>query len=192
MPKVAWALTGRAGTVGEAAPDVAVHVEADYSGNMQRLLTDSVLDLAVMYEPRRSPGLIVEKFLEEPLVLVSAKPRKVRDAFHESYVYVDWGPVFRTAHAEVFPDVTAPAVSVGLGLMALEYILHAEGSGYVSLRDAQTYLDSGRLHMVVDAPKLQRLAWLVYADNSTEEELQALALDCLRQVASKWIETGAE
>lgn len=187
-PKLApgWIATMRA-----AAPDLAVHVEADYSGNMMRLLTDGVLDLAVMYEPRRSPGFVIEKLIEEPLVLVATTPRRTSEDFVDDYVYVDWGPVFRTAHAEAFPHFSAPAVSVGLGQLALEYILQNGGSGYVARRHAEAHIARGALHPVADAPELQRAAWLVYPENPEDEDVHKLAVDSLRDVAGRWPEIEA-
>lgn len=171
-----------------AAPDLAIHVEADYSGNMMRLLTDGVLDLAVMYEPRRTPGFVIEKLIEEPLVLVATAPRRTREDFVDDYVYVDWGPAFRVNHAEAFPDFTAPAVSVGLGQMALEYILRNGGSGYIARRHAARHIDAGKLHLVADAPELQREAWLVYPENPEDEDLHALGVAALREVAGRFPE----
>jgi DNA-binding transcriptional LysR family regulator len=66
-----------------AAPDVAVHVEADYSTSLMRQLGDGVLDIGVMYAPRQTPGLVVEELLVEQLILVSTeKPVNAR-AFSE-------------------------------------------------------------------------------------------------------------
>ena len=39
------------------ASDVALHVEADYSRSLMRQLSDGLLDIGVMYQPRQMPGL---------------------------------------------------------------------------------------------------------------------------------------
>ena len=49
----------------EKVPDVALRVEADYSSSQMRQLADGLLDIGVMYQPRHTPGLVVEKLLEK-------------------------------------------------------------------------------------------------------------------------------
>jgi DNA-binding transcriptional LysR family regulator len=113
------------------AESVAIHVEADYSPSLMRQLSDGLLDIGVMYNPRQTPGLVIEDLLEETLVLVATDRREVREGWVEDYVFVDWGEEFRRRHGEAFPDMDTPAISVGLGSLGLEYILQNGGSGYL-------------------------------------------------------------
>ena len=55
---------------------VALRVDADYSSSQMRHLADGLLDIGVMYQPRRMEGLIIEELFQETLVLVSTRPRK--------------------------------------------------------------------------------------------------------------------
>ena len=87
------------------ANDVAIHVEADYSPSLMRQLSDGLLDIGVMYNPRQTPGLIIEDLLEETLLLVATNQREVVDGWVEDYVFVDWGEEFRRLHGEAFPDM---------------------------------------------------------------------------------------
>ncbi len=165
------------------AADVALHVEADYSPSLMRQLSDGLLDIGVMYNPRQTPGLIVEDLLEETLVLVATDQRKLREGWVEDYVYVDWGNEFRASHGEAFPDMETPAISVGLGSLGLEYILQNGGSGYFPIRVVQTYLDQNKLFLVDAAPQLQRPAYVVYTENARDKETLDIALSGLREVA---------
>ena len=117
-----------------------------------RLLSDGLLDVGVMYQPRQTPGLCIDKLFDETLVLVSTRPRAATTAWVEDYVYVDWGDVFREAHTRFFPDLETPAVSVGLGALGLQHILTHGGSGYFPLRVVQPLLDEERLHRIDEAP----------------------------------------
>ncbi len=168
------------------ANDVAIHVEADYSPSLMRQLADGLLDIGVMYNPRQTPGLIVEDLLVETLVLVATRPRAVEDGWRDDYVYVDWGREFRRRHGEAFPDMQTPAVSVGLGSLGLEYILHNGGSGYFPMRVVHPHIESGRLFPVDGAPQIQRPAYVVYPEYSRNRETLDLALDGLREIARKW------
>ena len=144
------------------AAAIALHVEADYSPSLMRQLADGLLDIGVMYQPRQTPGLIIENLFEETLILVATDQRVLREGWVEDYVFVDWGDVFRERHAEAFPEMGTPAVSVGLGALGLEYILQNGGSGYFPIRVVQPWIDQGKLFRVDKAPSVQRPAYMVY------------------------------
>lgn len=165
----------------QAAPDVAVHVEADYSTSLMRQLADGVLDIGVMYTPRQIPGLVVEELLVEQLVLVSTEDPSSR-GWKNGYVFVDWGGEFKLAHGEAFADVT-PAVSVGLGSLGLRYILENGGSGYFPVRVVRPLLAEGRLFRVPDTPVMRRPAYVVYGAAAGDESLLQLGLQGLREIA---------
>ena len=165
------------------ANDVAIHVEADYSPSLMRQLSDGLLDIGVMYNPRQAPGLVIEDLLEETLVLVATDSRQVADGWVEDYVFVDWGADFRRQHGEAFPDMDTPAVSVGLGPLGLEYILQNGGSGYFPLRVVQPYIERDELFRVGGAPEMQRPAYMVYPEIARNQETLELALTGLRDIA---------
>ena len=105
----------------EQAPDVALHVETDYSQSLMRQLSDGLLDIIVLYYPRTMTGVVIETLLEERLVLVSTRRRKITSDWQEDYIYVDWGDGEKAITAPntrqcAFPEVEArlPAISVGL------------------------------------------------------------------------------
>lgn len=168
------------------AGSVAIHVEADYSPSLMRQLSDGLLDIGVMYNPRQTPGLVIEDLLVETLVMVATAPRELRGGWVEDYVFVDWGREFRRLHGEAYPDMNTPAVSVGLGSLGLEYILQNGGSGYFPIRVVKPYLDQGRLFLVDGAPEMQRPAYVVYPEISRNQETLDLALDGLRQISRQW------
>lgn len=167
------------------APDVALRLEANYSPSLMSQLSDGVLDIGVMYQPRHTPGLVIEQLLEETLVLVSTEERAVSQGWVEDYVFVDWGDVFRTTHGESFPDMATAAVSVGLGAMGLQYILENGGSGYFPMRVVRPLIAAGQLFHLDDAPAAQRPAYMVYSQTPKDGDLLTLALDGLRQIAAQ-------
>ncbi len=166
------------------ASDIALHVEADYSPSLMRQLSDGLLDIGVMYQPRQTPGLVVEDLFEETLVLVTTDQRVVIEGWVEGYVFVDWGDVFRVRHAEAFPEMETPAVSVGLGALGLEYILQNSGSGYFPVRVVQPYIEQARLFRIEGTPSVQRPAYMVYPSSGRNPEALELALRGLRAIVS--------
>jgi len=169
----------------ENAQDIALRIEADYSPSQMQQLMDGLLDIGVMYQPRQTPGLIIEKLMDESLVLVSTQKRGVSMNWREDYVFVDWGDVFRADHGEYFPKMETPAVSVGLGALALQHILKEGGSGYFPVRVVNPLIEEGQLHLVEDAPTSHRPVYAVYQGTPVNEEVQALALDGLRMLAKR-------
>ncbi len=133
-----------------AMPDVALRVEVGLSDGLMRHLSEGLIDIGVMYSPQSRPGLATEKLLEERLVLVSTTPREMGQ-WDGGYVFVDWGPEFRAAHSQSFPDLSTPAVSVSLGALGLQHILANGGFGYFPMRVVRPFLQDGRLYGVPDA-----------------------------------------
>ncbi len=166
-----------------ALPDVALRAEVGLSDGLMRQLAEGLIDIGVMYSPQSRPGMVIEKLLEERLVMVSTRRRTVAD-WDEDYVFVDWGPEYRQSHGQAFPDLKTPAVSVGLGALGLQHILSCGGTGYFPMRVVRPYLAQGRLSRVEDAPEFRRPAWLVTAQDDGRGGWFATALEGLRHVAS--------
>ena len=169
----------------KAAPDVALNVQADYSTSLMHQLSEGLLDIGVMYQPRQVAGLVIEDLFEETLVMVASSPRSVSFDWVEDYVFIDWGETFRTQHSEAFPDVETPAVLLGLGAVGLQYILNNGGSGYFPIRVVEPFIEEGRLFLVDDAPSMSRPAYVVYAEVPKDEEVPRLALELLKKVAGQ-------
>jgi len=102
------------------APHLAIRTEIGFPDNLLQRVADGVLDIAVVYAPRQTPGLRIELLIEEKLVLVTTAKR-TRAPKPADYVYVDWGPEFAAQHAMAFPELTNAALTAGLGLLGLGY-----------------------------------------------------------------------
>lgn len=164
------------------ASDIALRVKVGLPDNLVTQVADGVIDVAVVYAPQNRPGLKVEQLLEEKLVLVTTDP-KTKTISSPDYVYVDWGPNFAIHHGLSFPDVTNPGMLVGLGPLALNYIVEAGGSGYFRTRAAKPYLEKGKLHLVSGAPSFSYPIYAVFSANA-DEALIKQALDGVRTVAA--------
>jgi DNA-binding transcriptional LysR family regulator len=165
-----------------SAPDVALRVQVGVPESLTNQVSAGALDVAVMYAPQYRPGARVELLLEEKLVLVTTDPDgKTVDP--DSYVYVDWGPDFAHQHELSFPEDNNPGLFVGLGPLALTYILEAGGSGYFRQRAVAPHIAAGKLHLVAGAPSF---FYPIYAVCSAQadDELVNLALEGLRSIAA--------
>jgi len=171
----------------EKDPNSILELESDFSGVMMSQLSDGLLDIGVMYTPRKVQGLKIEHLLEEDLVLISTHAHRMSDVNIESYILVNWGAAFMDMHSKAFTELTNPIISVGLGHIALQHVLTVGGSCYQSIKAVQRLVKRKKLFIVKDAPVFPRPAYMVYPDDSTEIERLKLALEGLRHVATTQI-----
>ncbi len=143
------------------APDVALRAVVTHRDELSRLLTEGALDVAVLYAPQARQGLNIEFLLEERLVLV-ATGKSGPGPGEPGYVFVDWGEEFRADHAAAFAEAHTPALTVGLGSVALNFILEEGGSAYFPLRMVRDHIEAGRLHRDTAAPEFARPAFVVW------------------------------
>lgn len=174
---------GWLGWMRQNAVDTAIRVDADFSDTLNRSVADGLLDLALVYVPRTLPGTTFERLIEERVVLVSTKPRAARQGYVEDYVLVDWGDEFRQWHSLSFPEMPAPALTVGFSAMGLQYILEHGGSGYFLEENVRPLIAERRLHRVKGAPSFERPVYLVRAVDSPNAGLVDWALTGLRATA---------
>lgn len=164
------------------ASDVALRTQVGVPDDLLHQVADGVLDLVVVYAPRHLPGLKVERIMEEELVFVTTDAT-VADVSDPDYVYVDWGEDFAAHHDMSFPHFSDPGLFVGLGPLALDYIVQVGGAGYFRRRAVQPFLSSGRLKVVAGAPAFTHPVHAVYSEGSGSDVLGA-AIEGLREVAA--------
>lgn len=164
-------------------PTSILELETEFSVVMMDQLSSGLLDIGVMYTPRKIQGLIVEQLLEEHLIMVSTDARRLSELDYKSYVFVNWGSTFEKSHNQKFGSRGTPNISVGMGPIALKVILDRGGSCYQSLGMVQSLIDEQKLFVVEDAPIYPRPVYMVYPDNDDEINRLQLALDGFRHVA---------
>lgn len=173
-----------------SAPDIALRAQVSVPDSLIMQVVEGVIEIAVMYAPQQRPGLKVDLLFDEKLVLVTTHPEATTRAeltdsvIREDYVYVDWGSDFALNHNVSFPEAANPGLYVGLGPLALHYILEAGGSGYFRTRAVRPHLESGRLHIVRGAPEFSYPAYAVYSV-SADETLIKPALEGFRAITSE-------
>jgi DNA-binding transcriptional LysR family regulator len=158
--------------------DLALQAEILTAEALVQRLTTNQIDIAFLFEPPQLPGIILDQVARIPLVMVSDQPGLTAEAaMQRGYVLVDWGSTFMLSHSRHFPDLPASALRVSQGGMALDLVRRDGGSAYLARQMAGDALDRGELHLVADAPVIERQAYAVYKEDS--ENLEALG-DLLR------------
>ena len=168
----------------EARPDLALSAVTETGPMLTQRLLDGTLDVAVVYQPLQSPGLVIEHLFEEELVLVSAARGDARRRT-DDYILVDWGPDFREDHAIAFPKRSGARLTLDIGPMAVEYLLNNEGSGYLPARLVRGHLSRGRLKLVARARRFSVPVAAIYPEAREEDEFGPI-LDSLRARVARY------
>jgi DNA-binding transcriptional LysR family regulator len=166
----------------EECADVAIRAHVDVPERLIDQVQEGVLDLAVLYAPPHRTGVVAELLVEEALVAVTTDPSSAEPC-PADYVYVDWGPEFRSSHHTAFPDAESPALSVNHGPLAMKHILTVGGSGYFRMEAARPHIDSGRFHLIPDKPRFSYSIYALYSPKA-DERLMERVRSGLRAVAN--------
>ena len=167
-----------------AAPEVVLNVEALDVDTILRRFIDKSLDLGLMFESPQMSEVVVDEFNAIPFVMVSSQANtSSADVIGESYILVNWGTWFTSAHARHFPDLPMPAVRVGLGRIARDLLLGRGGMAYLAKPMVERDIEEGRLHLVSDAPVIERPAFAVYLRESENRATVEKAIELLKSVS---------
>ncbi|MCG8520313.1 MAG: LysR family transcriptional regulator [Pseudomonadales bacterium] len=161
-------------------PDIGLRTHVEEPASLLDKVERGLLDFAVMYSPLYHPDLATELLQDERLIMVSTEPEGAISA-PDRYVYVDWGDEFSRRHDQAFPTLRRSNVFVGLGPLALSFILQAGGAGYFRERAVRPYLARGELHRVPLAPEFPYPSYVVWSRERQPDGLVE-AIDGLRSV----------
>ena len=164
-------------------PELSIRAEVGMPERLTRFLIEGVVQAALMYMPQSRPGLVVEPVLDDELILIASWPDPVLDNLDGRYVYIEWGPEFTHAHAIGLPHLPKSGLTMALGALGAQYIVNRNAAGYMPPRAVQQYLDTGRLHLVPDAPRFAYPAWIVWRDD-INPDIASIAKQSLSQVAN--------
>jgi DNA-binding transcriptional LysR family regulator len=167
----------------ETAPDISVRAEIGVEEELMQGLVEGRIEIGVMYTPHSRPGLVVERLLEERLVLVTTREGSTTQSAGD-YVFVDWGPEFYAQHNVFFPTFAGAGVIANIGWLGLQHILRHGGSGYFPLRLVGAHLHDRRLHRVPNAPEFRLPAYLVHADEPQSDAV-GIGLAIMHRVAAE-------
>jgi DNA-binding transcriptional LysR family regulator len=144
-------------------PDVALEAQSHGPDTLVRRLLDGAIDVAFLFEAPELAELVAREVAAVRLIMVAAQPgRRAQEAVSDGYIMTEWGTPFAVAHAQRFPDMPPPAVRLGPGRMALDFLLGCGGAAYCVEAMVQDFLVTNRLFPVADAPAFDQGVYAVY------------------------------
>ncbi|HAQ76097.1 MAG TPA: LysR family transcriptional regulator, partial [Hyphomonas sp.] len=109
----------------EQMTNVAFKAEAGTPLALSRLLSEGLLDIAVLHQPRLRTDIAVEHLMDDDLIMVTTDPK---GEFEDRYVYVDWGEEYRDRHAQILPKLMEPRTTVALGFFGPSFLIASEAA----------------------------------------------------------------
>lgn len=156
---------------------LALHAEAHGHDVLVRRTLNNTIDVAFVYDAPQNDNLVVRSIANINLIMVSPKPQTAAQAISQDYILVDWGTSFLTQHARQFPELPNPKLHIGLGRIALEFIMSCGGSAYLAEPMVQFQLRKGSLYRIEDAPVIERSAYAIFNRKNEKADLINRLLD---------------
>ena len=144
----------------------ALNTDVMRTDTIMRNLLDGTIDLGFVFDPPKTPQLLVKELVPIQLIMVSSRASVMSaEAIREDYIFVDWGTSFTMSHARQYPDAPPPVLRAGVGRIALSFIRQCGGAAYLPEAMIKDQLGS-MLHRVEDAPVIHKEAYAVYSKSS--------------------------
>jgi len=156
----------------QSSPELILHAEVQTADILLRRTLERSMDMAFVFDDPQSSDLECIEIAQVPLIMVSSQPdQTTSQAMQENYILVDWGTSFANAHARYFPDAPMPSMRVMLARLARDVMLKRGGTAYITEPMVARYIKNGQLHLVKDAPPIERRVYVLYHHNHDQVEL---------------------
>ena len=156
----------------QSMPELTLHAEVQAPQILLRRTLERSMDIAFIFDDPQSGDLECVELTHMPLVMVSSTPNlSVTEAMQHNYILVDWGTSFANTHARYFPDAPIPHMRVMLARLARDVILARGGSAYITQPMVTQQIAEGRLHIVKDAPVIDRIVYALYHHDHSQPSL---------------------
>lgn len=159
----------------------AAHVSAE-AADPDRLvdgLSQSRLDIAVMHVAPDRHDLIVERLMDDELVLVTTDPD---GGYADRYIDIAW-PMDEHANAQREALVARARTSIDLGFSSVNYLIMSQAAGYLPRRLVEPYLSAKRLYLAPEAPVFHSAVYAVRRAEHPSAGIEA-SLSILRDLAA--------
>ena len=160
----------------------ALRLEPDYSDGVIKLVASGLADAGIVYVPRISGDLEVERIGTQRVCLAAtAGVHPGGQAFSESYIHVFWGDAFVQLEADYLGSDASAAVAVGSPRLALDLILESGGAAYLDEQMINAHVAAGKLGLVPGAPLFERQVYLIRSVREMDAETGFVI-----ELARKW------
>jgi DNA-binding transcriptional LysR family regulator len=165
------------------AGDVSITMDSSPSLVSAKDIANGLLDLAIGYQHKILSGVVFEPLFTEKLVLVTSIPET--DNWRDNYILIGWDDEFEEKQRALIGKLTdSYRVHANFIDIARAMLLREPCSAYVLERIARPLIKQGKIKRVPRTPVFERPAYAIYPSSPTHPDVQAIALEGLRQVSS--------
>ena len=164
------------------AADVSISIDSNHSMMATGEISKGQLDLAIGYQYKVSKGVIFETLFHEKVILVTSMEDVSR--WRDNYISTGWDESFdeeqRRFIGELLYQCPIHAEFMDTGRLLL---MREPCSTYVIERIAEPMIKQGQVRRVSEAPEFERPAYAIYPQNPAHSDIQAIALQGLREIS---------
>lgn len=149
------------------------------SGNTREMIDyirQGTVEIGLLYEPPRASDLWVEPLTRFDLIMVSTLARQAIAGLG-GYIFVDWGSSFSAEHNANLSALSPPGLRLDSPSLAMNILERRGGCAYLARPMVEHALRQKKLHLVADAPSINREVYAVGKrdpDANTEALLASL------------------
>ena len=165
-------------------PDLDLHVEINFSSQIQRDILSGETDVGIMFAPQLTPDIQIGDFGEAEFVMVSTDHDMLAEVDIGRYVKVAYTSAFERALDEALPDFAFPGMVIGSDDLAIELLARHGGALYLprfAMAGAQAKVPA--LKIVQDAPTLLQPVFSAVHIRRRRDPLVVWALKLLKDVS---------
>ena len=163
--------------------DLDLHVEINFSSQIQRDILSGETDVGIMFAPQLTPDIQIADLGAVEFVMVSTDHERLDSVDLSRYIKVNYTNAFERTLDEVLPEFAFPSMVIGSEDLAIELLCRHGGTLYLpefALPGAQAKLP--RLRIVQDAPTIPQPVFSAIHVRHRRDPLVVWALKCLREI----------
>jgi DNA-binding transcriptional LysR family regulator len=163
--------------------DLDLHVEINFSSQIQRDILSGETDIGIMFAPQLTPDIQIADLGASEFIMVSTDHDHLAQVDVDRYVKVAYTSAFERALDDVLPELAFPSMVIGSDDLAIELLKRYGGTLYLprfAFPSAQDKIP--RLRLVDDAPIVPQPVFSAVHMRRRRDPLVVWALKLLREL----------
>ncbi|QPC95556.1 LysR family transcriptional regulator [Mesorhizobium sp. INR15] len=163
--------------------DLDLHVEINFSSQIQRDILSGETDIGIMFAPQLTPDVQIADLGAAEFIMVSTDHEALADVEISRYIKVAYTSAFERALDEVLPEFAFPSMVIGSDDLAIELLGRHGGTLYLprfAFAGAQSKVSGIRI--VQDAPTIPQPVFSAVHMRRRRDPVVVWALKSLKQV----------
>ncbi len=165
--------------------DLDLHVEINFSAQIQRDILSGDTDIGIMFAPQLTPDVQIAELGAAEFIMVSTDYETLAEVKIDRYIKVAYTSGFDRALDETLPELAFPSMVIGSDDLAIEYLARHGGTLYLPrFAFAATQSKVPTIKLVQDAPIIPQPVFSGVHLRRRRDPVVVWALKLLRQVNS--------